>query len=216
MGIVILTTAHRLLGEAERVQAQQVTTAVAEQPTATAEGQPAGALIPVPAAGTISPGRPGAGVIVAAIDNSPVAGRVTNAAARLAAVHDRVVHVVHAQEGATAGDAGIDAEDLDAARAVVGEHLERLAAHHVPAEGQVLLHATDHGTVGRLVAEYANDIGAVAVVLGAPTHGGLPAFMDASASRELWRHSRGNILIINPQAPAPPSSARLPEPAHAG
>jgi len=207
-GIAILATAHRMLGEAERVQAQQV--------TATAEGQPAGALIPVPAAGTISRARPGTGVIVAAIDNSQTAGLVTDAAARLAAVHDRVVHVVHAQEGATAGDAGIDAEDLDAACAVVRQHLERLTARHVPAEGQVLLHAADHGTAGRLVAEYANDVGAVAIVLGAPTHGGLPALMDASASRELWRHARSNVVIVNPQAPVPPAPARLPEPAHAG
>jgi predicted MFS family arabinose efflux permease/nucleotide-binding universal stress UspA family protein len=207
-GIAILATAHRMLGEAERVQAQQV--------TATVEGQPAGALIPVPAAGTISPARPGTGVIVAAIDNSQTAGLVTDAAARLAAVHDRVVHVVHAQEGATAGDAGIDAEDLDAACAVVRQHLERLTARHVPAEGQVLLHAADHGTAGRLVAEYANDVGAVAIVLGAPTHGGLPALMDASASRELWRHARSNVVIVNPQAPVPPAPARLPEPVHAG
>jgi nucleotide-binding universal stress UspA family protein len=155
-------------------------------------------------------------VIVAAIDNSQTAGLVTDAAARLAAVHDRVVHVVHAQEGATAGDAGIDAEDLDAACAVVRQHLERLTARHVPAEGQVLLHAADHGTAGRLVAEYANDVGAVAIVLGAPTHGGLPALMDASASRELWRHARSNVVIVNPQAPVPPAPARLPEPAHAG
>jgi nucleotide-binding universal stress UspA family protein len=157
-------------------------------------------------------GRPGTGVIVAAIDNSPMAGLVTDAAARLAAVHDRVVHVVHAQEGATAGDAGIDAEDLDAARTVVGRHLERLAARDVPAEGQVLLHAADHGTAGRLVAEYANDIGAVAIVLGAPAHGGLPALMDASASRELWRHARSNVLIINPAAPVPPAPASVSEP----
>jgi ACDE family multidrug resistance protein len=150
-------------------------------------------------------------VIVAAIDDSPVAGLVTEAAARLAAGHHRVVHVVHAQEGATAGDAGIDAESLDAARAVVGQHLERLAAREIPADGQVLLHAADHGTAGRLVAEYANDIGAVAIVIGAPTHGGLPALMDASASRELWRHAHSNVVIINPQAPV-----RLPEPAYAG
>ena len=65
-------------------------------------------------------------MIVAAIDNSQTAGLVTDAAARLAAVHDRVVHVVHAQEGATAGD----------------------------------------------------------------------------ASRELWRHARSNVLVVNPDAPA--------------
>jgi MFS transporter, ACDE family, multidrug resistance protein len=204
LGIGILATAHSLLGEAERVQAQQVT-APAEEPAASA-------LIPVPAGITTPRGRPGAGVIVAAIDNSPMADLVTDAAARLAAVHDRVVHVVHAQEGATAGDAGIDAEDLGAARAIVGRHLERLAAQDVPAEGNVLLHATDHGTVGRLVAEYANDIGAVAIVLGAPAHGGLQALMDASASRELWRHARSNVLIMNPAAPVPSASAAVSEP----
>jgi MFS transporter, ACDE family, multidrug resistance protein len=215
-GIGILATARGLLGEAERVQAQQVTAAVAERRTAPAEGPPAGALIPVPGSITTHRGPPAAGVIVAAIDDSPVAGLVTDAAARLAAVHHRVVHLVHAQEGATAGDAGIDAESLDAARAVVGRHLERLAARDVPAEGQVLLHAADHGTAGRLVAEYANDIGAVAIVIGAPAHGGLPALMDASASRELWRHTRSNVVIVNPAAPVPPVTARLPEPAHAG
>jgi hypothetical protein len=26
--------------------------------------------------------------------------------------------------------------------------------------------------------------------------------MDASASRELWRHARSNIVIVNPAAPA--------------
>jgi hypothetical protein len=69
VGIAILATAHRLLGEAERVQAQQVTAAVAGQLTAPAEGPPASVLIPVPGTITTGRGRPGTGVIVAAIDN---------------------------------------------------------------------------------------------------------------------------------------------------
>ena len=76
----------------------------------------------------------------------------------------------------------------------------------------MLLHAADHGTAGRLVAEYANDIGAVAIVLGAPAHGGLPALMDASASQELWRHARSNVLIIKPAAPVAPAPASVSEP----
>ncbi len=68
-------------------------------------------------------------------------------------------------------------------------------------EGQILLHAADHGAAGRMVAEYANTIGARTIVIGAPTHGGLPALMDGSASRELWRHTRSNVLIVNPDAP---------------
>jgi MFS family permease len=188
-GIGILATAHRLLDEAERVQAEQVTAA-----------PPAATLHQVPGSTAPRDTRPGAGVILAAIDNSPTAALVTGAAARIAAAGGHTVHLVHVQEGATAGDAGTGVEDLDAARAVVRDHLGRLAAHHVPAEGQVLLHASDHGAAGRLLAGYASQIGAATIVIGAPTHGGLAALMDESASRELWRHTHSNILVINPAA----------------
>jgi MFS transporter, ACDE family, multidrug resistance protein len=57
-GIAVLSTAHRLLGEAGRVQAGQV--------TAPAERPPATALIPVTRSDTASGGQPGTGVIVAA------------------------------------------------------------------------------------------------------------------------------------------------------
>jgi nucleotide-binding universal stress UspA family protein len=187
-GIFILTTAHSQLTRAERVQAEQV-----------AGPGPVGALIPVEGNGAAA--EPGASIILAAVDGSPVAALVTDAAATLAASRGGVVHVVHTQEEATAGDVAIDGESLDAARAMIRDHLERLAAHHVPAEGHVLLHAADHGAAGRMVAEYANTIGAGTIVLGAPTHGGLPALMDGSASRELWRHARSNVLVVNPDAP---------------
>ena len=197
VGIALLSTAHGLLGEAERVQAEQV--GGPPRPTLAAPVT----MVPVAGSATASY-RSSSGVILAAIDGSPVAALVTEAAARLAAASGRTVHVVHAQEGAAAGDMGIDVEDADSARAVVGRQLEQLAAHHVPAEGQILLHASDHGTAGRLVAEYANTIGATTIVTGAPTHGGLPALMDASASQELWRHARSNIVIVNPAVPLAP------------
>ena len=162
---------------------------------------PSTALIPVEGTAPSPDRHPSQGVILAAIDQSPVAALVTEAAARLALAEGQIVHVVHAQESVTAGDVGVEAEELDAARDLVSTHLDRLAAHHVPAEGQVLLHAADHGGAGRLIAEYATSIRAATIVLGAPTHGGLPALMDASASQELWRHARSNILIINPDAP---------------
>ena len=201
LGIVILSTGHRLLGDAERIQAEQVAAHATTSTAAPAPAGPATALIPVEGAAPRPEGRPSQGVILAAIDSSPVAGLVTEAAARLALAEGQIVHVVHAREGVTAGDFGVEAEQLDAARDLVSNHLDRLAAHHVPAEGQVLLHATDHGGAGRLIAEYATSIQATTIVLGAPTHGGLSALMDASASQELWRHARSNILIINPDAP---------------
>jgi predicted MFS family arabinose efflux permease/nucleotide-binding universal stress UspA family protein len=209
-GIVILSTAHRLLNEAERVQAEQVS-----------DASPATSLVPQPVT-TVRAGQEAAGavdqahgVIVAAIDGSPVGALVTEAAARLATIGDRAVYVVHAREGVAAGDAGIDAEEADAARALIGKHLERLAAYHIPAEGRILLRASDHGTAGRLVADYANTVGATTIVIGAPTHGGLSALMDASASRELWRHARSNIVIVNPAAPRPPAALSLRAPSGA-
>jgi len=192
LGIVILTTAHGPLTQAERMQAEQV--------AGSAAAEPVGALIPV--GGSAGMAAPGASVILAAVDASPVAALVTQAAGVLAADHGGVVHVVHTQEEATAGDVAIDGESLDAARAMVRNHLDQLAAHHVPAEGHILLHAADHGAAGRMVAEYASTVGASTIVIGAPTHGGLPALMDSSASHELARHTRSNVLVVNPEAPA--------------
>jgi len=196
LGIGILTTAHGLLTEAERIQSEQVTGSPAAEP---AGPGPVGALIPVDA--NAEPARPGARVILAAVDSSPAGALVTEAAGVLATDHGGVVHVVHTQEEATAGDAAIDGESLDAARAVVRNHLDQLAARHVPAEGHLLLHAADHGAAGRMVAEYANTIGASTIVVGAATHRGLPALMDDSATHELSRLARSDIMIVSPDAP---------------
>jgi K+-sensing histidine kinase KdpD len=105
------------------------------------------------------------------------------AAGVLAADHGGVVHVVHTQEEATAGDVAIDGESLDAA------------------EGHILLHAADHGAAGRMVAEYANTVGASTIVVGRATHRGLPALMDDSATHELSRLARSDIMIVSPDAP---------------
>jgi MFS transporter, ACDE family, multidrug resistance protein len=213
LGMVILSTAHGLLADAERVQAEQVS--ATPSANGTGPGAPAAALVPV--TGNAVTRAADARVIVAAIDSSPVATLVTQAAGRLAARGAGVVHLVHTQEDVIAGYAGTDGEGLAAARAVVRTHLDQLAARHVPAEGRILLHAHDHGTAGRMVAEYANTIGASTIVIGAPTHGGLSALMDDSASDELWRHTRSNVLVVNPDAPrAAEDSAAGAEPAAQG
>jgi MFS transporter, ACDE family, multidrug resistance protein len=189
VGIAVLSTAHGLLADAERVQAEQV---AAPAPVAPA-------LVPVTGNATAAGGADG--VILAAVDGSPMAALVTETAARLALADDRAVYVVHAQEDITTAEAAADGEDMEAARTVVRSQLDLLAAHGVPAQGQILRHAPGHGVAGRMVAEYANTIGASTIVIGAPSHGGLSALMDDSASRELWRHARSNVLIVNPDAP---------------
>jgi MFS family permease len=199
LGIGILATGHRLLGEAERVQAEAVRGTTTES-----------RLVAVGGNGK-STGQAGA-VILAAIDSSPAATLVTETAARLAD-GDRVVHLVHAQEGVTTGEGGADGETLEAAEAVVRDHLDRLAASHIPAEGQVLLHATDHGTAGKLIAEYANEVGATTIIVGAPSHHGLAALMDESASAELRRHAKGKVLVVNSERGAEPGTPATEVPA---
>ena len=208
VGIFILTTVRKELREAERVQAEQVSA----HSCAGAPAVPAERIITVPhAAASIGAGQPEL-VIVAAVDDSPVAGMVTAAAGRLAANRGRAVHLVHAQEAPVAGETGLDGEELTLARALVTRHLDELAAHGVPARGQILLHAADHGAAGRMLAEYAAAVGATTVVIGAPRHGGLAAAMDASTSSELLRHTRSNVLIVNPAAPVPAPDRGAAEP----
>jgi MFS transporter, ACDE family, multidrug resistance protein len=211
VGIIILSTAHRMLADAERVQAEQVPATGSQGATV-----PAGRVLPVPGhaaaagAGTGPSSATGA-AIVAAVDDTPIAGMVTEAAARLAVRDGRTVHVVHAAEDVVTGDVGLDGEDLGAAAELVRRYLDQLAAHRVASQGQLLLHATGHGAAGRMVAQYANDVGAATIVIGAPTHGGLLAAMDESSSRELLRVAHSNLLIINPAAPLPAAPARSGE-----
>jgi MFS transporter, ACDE family, multidrug resistance protein len=213
VGIVLLATVRRLLGEAERVQAESVQASAAttakpapEPQLVAVSGNGAGARnggFATSAPGTVPwPNGRAGGAILAAIDSSPAATMITEAAARLAVDTGRAVHVVHAQEGVTTAEASAEGETLEAAEAVVREHLDRLAARHIPAEGHVLLHATDHGTAGRMVAEYANETGVSTIVVGSPHHRGVSALMDESASAELQRHARSHVLVIRPDEPA--------------
>ncbi len=186
VGILILRSARAELAHAERVQAQSVAAPPADAPSLSTVELDTGA-----AASTERP-------IVAAIDDSPTAHQVAGTAGRLAAVNGRAVHVLHVQEQVSTTEAAAGGEALAAARELVRTHLKRLAADGVPVVGHVLRNAGDHGAAGRAISEYANEIGARAVVIGAPTHGGLPALMDASASREIWRTVHCDVLIVNP------------------
>lgn len=186
LGMAILRTAHKELGEAERAQAHEVEV-IPPAPPVTLEL--ATAL-----------GGTGNGVIIAAVDDSPIATEVTAMAARLSKLHGRAVHVLHAQEHASTSESAVGGEALETAEALVRAHLASLEEAGVPAVGHVLLNAPDHGAVGRLIGKHADDLRARAVVIGAPTHGGLPALMDASASRELFNSVHCHVVIVNPVA----------------
>jgi MFS family permease len=195
-GIVVLSTVHQMLAAAERVQAEQVAPSPAVQ-------QAGERIVPVPAGLPAAADGEAKSVILAAVDDTPVANMVTAAAARLAAQDGLAVHVVHVREAAVASDVAVDGEDIAAATALVRRRLDQLATHRVAAEGQILLHAADHGAAGRMVAEYANAVRATTIVIGAPSHGGMPASFDESMSREVLRAAQSNVLIVNPDAPMP-------------
>ena len=162
LGILILTTVHKALGAAERAQAEEVRAAVTSGSSEGTAGAPATgpARLPVTAeggtgpmtAGIVTTGTAAAGplpgAIVAAVDDSPVAGLVITAAARLAGSLGRTAHVVHVPEAVIGGDTAVDGESQAAAAALVGRHLRALAARDVAAKGQLLLHAGDHGAAG--------------------------------------------------------------------
>jgi MFS transporter, ACDE family, multidrug resistance protein len=190
LAIAILATGHRMLGEAERVQAADS----GAQPPAEE------AVLVTVAHGGVRPEADGQGVIVAAIGDGPLAAAVAEAAGRLATLSGRPVHVLHALESAVTSEGSTGSEDASAAEATVRACVEKLAAQGTPALGKVLRGAADHGAAGRIVAEHANDSGARAIVIGAPSHGGLPALVDGAASRELWRHAQCDIVMINPAA----------------
>jgi MFS family permease len=207
LGIVILTTVHRQLADAERAQAEEVgahgrvPAGGGSEPAVAAVAGEQVLAVPGDAAGTAAGAA--AGVIVAAVDDSPIASLVTEAAARLAQQIGAAVHVVHAREAGVATYVAVEGEDLEVARALVRDHLGQVAAHRVPAEGFLLLHAADHGAAGRMLAEYAASVSADTIVIGAPTRGGLAALMDESSSIELLKHARSHVLIVNPDAPLP-------------
>ncbi|MGP5164538.1 universal stress protein [Arthrobacter rhombi] len=144
---------------------------------------------------------------MAAIDSTEAADRIVDKALRVAAAAKLRVDVVHVLESVIVSDVAVDGEDLATASAAVRTQLDRLAAAGVGAAGYVLGteqgHPENHAGAGRAVAEYANRIQARSLVIGAPTHGGLSALMDASASQEIWRSARTDVTIVNPQAAAP-------------
>src|SRR5689334_12317030 len=102
-----------------------------------------------------------------------------------------------------AGEAGWDRED-DVIRIgiLTTAHGLLTQAERIQAEQVTASPAADHGAAGRMVAEYANTVGASTIVVGAATHRGLPALMDDSATHELSRLARSDIMIVSPDAPS--------------
>jgi len=207
IGLAILASGHKLLRQAEEAQAADTAAAAGTTPGAVPACPTTRDIVRVEHAASAALDAPVEGEVVAAIDSTGTGSRVVDKALRVAAAQHLKVHVVHALESAVASDTALDGEDATAAAAAVSAQLDRLVEAGVPAAGYILLtgpgRPADHAGAGHAVASYANRINARSLVIGAPTHGGLSALMDASATQEIWRTARTDVSIVTPEATVP-------------
>jgi ACDE family multidrug resistance protein len=193
LAIVVLSTGHRLLADAER-SARTGAVAVTEDAAAAMPSPAAtGAMVAVGAEG-VAGRRP----VVLATDASVSATAPTAKAIEVARETQAPIDVLHVQEVDVIADAAVERESLAEARALVAERLAELHRSGVTATGSVLRSVADHAGIGRLIAEYAAPVGA-RVVIGQPTTGAFARLLDGSTSQELLTDAPCDVLIVGPE-----------------
>ncbi len=203
VAIVILSTGHSLLTQAERK--------LAEETGAAGTGEPATPGAPGTAA---TPGAPdalteaGPAPIVVAVGAGPGAAAVTDAAIGLGRVLDAPIEVLHVLETDVVGDQVVDAETADAARTIMAETVGRLRSAGIAANGHVLRVVGDHGGSGQRIADFAAGRSARMIIIGSPTDGASAGLFDASLTSQLIRHARSEVHIV------PVPASHLPIPLH--
>ncbi|MGI5239458.1 MFS transporter [Dactylosporangium sp. CA-139066] len=180
IAIAVLATGHRLLSAAE---------ADADEAAA---GQAVGEIVTVGRTGEANGSAP----VVVAVDAGPHAAAVTAVAAELAGRFDAPLELLHVHEIAVVGDDAVDRVSYDEARARVQAYLDDLAARGIPASGHVLRSVADHGHAGSLIARHADAVHARAVVIGAPSHGGVAHLLDGSASERLKADAHCRVVVV--------------------
>jgi len=193
VGIIILSTGHRLLS----ASAQQAPAA----PASAAAGQPGTVSEP-------STARPAPGWVLLAIDGSPGAAAVTARAAAVAANRGVGVEVMHVRETDVVDTEAIELEPAEQAERVVHERLAQLGELGVLASSHLITSTGDHGDVGRLIARRAREIRAGLIAVGAPTgRGALLAGTDALATAQLASEAPCDLLVVQP---SPALTSALP------
>ncbi|HEY7174236.1 MAG TPA: MFS transporter, partial [Micromonosporaceae bacterium] len=183
VAIAVLSTGHRLLGDAERASRR----GAAEAPTRV----PAQRDV-VLAATTAPAGAP----VVLAIDGGTAADAATATAIEVATRAEAPVHVLHVREIDVVADDVIDRESLAEARAIVDASVAELIDADVNAHGQVLETVADHAEIGRLIAGYARRVHARLVIVGAPTSGAFARLLDQASSHELMSGAPCDVLVV--------------------
>ncbi|MFJ5535326.1 MFS transporter [Streptomyces sp. NPDC093261] len=193
LAIPVLASGHRLLGQAEQH---------------TGEGQPvAPAFTPVGA-----PVAADAPPVVVAVGDHDRAAVIVDTAARLARDTGSPLEVVHVLRTAVVEEQAVDTEDFDQARTAVTAHLDRLAAHGIPATGQILASVGDHAAAGRALARHAAEIHAPTVAVGRSPRGPLAQFADGSFTTALAHAAACTVVLVDPDhTPRPLTASALAE-----
>ncbi|GAA3784890.1 MFS transporter [Streptomyces chiangmaiensis] len=179
LAILVLASGHKLVSAAERNEAHGETVApTLERVGATPE--------------------PGYRPVIVAVSATEDAALIVDAAAAIARESDRPLEVVHVRETAVIEEQAVDTEDADHARAAVRAHLNHLAAHGIPATGQVLTSVGDHGTAGRVLAQHAADVDAHIVAVGRSPRGPVAQFTDGSFTSALTHAAACTVVLVEP------------------
>ncbi|WP_230738378.1 MFS transporter [Actinomycetospora endophytica] len=167
LGVLVLSTAHRLLRRAE---------------TSSESGDD----VPDEVPGVLE--RP----VLVAVDDAPHTDEVVAAAARLARTVDAPLLLVHVPEDAVAGDALPVGDD----RGVLTGRVAELTAAGLTAVAESLPPVGSHDAVGIALADLARRRDARAVVVGSPHGGPLAALARPSADRGLWERADRPVIVI--------------------
>jgi MFS family permease len=207
LAIVILSTGHSLLTQAERKLAEPEGTAGTDEPGAVAGPGAVGAVAGPGAVGALT--EAGAAPIVVAVGVGPGAAEVTDAAVALGRVLDAPIEVLHVLETDVVGDQVVDTETAEAARMIIADTVGRLRSAGIAANGHVLRVVGDHGASGQRIADFAADRGARVIIIGTPADGPSAGLFDASLTSQLIRHARSEVHIVPVPATRPLADAKL-------
>jgi MFS transporter, ACDE family, multidrug resistance protein len=212
LAIVILSTGHSLLTQAERKLAEPDTGAT-DEPGAVAEAaavaRPGAAAEAGAVAGPGAVAEAGAAPIVVAVGVGPGAAEVTDAAVALGRVLDAPIEVLHVLETDVVGDQVVDTETAEAARMIMADTVGRLRSAGIAANGHVLRVVGDHGSSGQRIADFATGRNARMIIIGSPTDGAAAGLFDASLTSQLIRHARCEVHIVPVPAARPLEDAEL-------
>jgi nucleotide-binding universal stress UspA family protein len=145
---------------------------------------------------------PTAGSVVVALPPALASATLLDMAARAARARDTGVLVAHIRETRPALEDAADVETGEQAHMALAGALAELERRGVPVAGEIVHITGHHDQAARAIADLAREVGAPAIVVGAPNgHGGDPSAPSVAAL--LTQHAPCDVFVVRETAPAP-------------